>query len=127
MNEIIVLWSHPDDPTIPPLVCPDTCRTVKEVVADFRKGKNSQDLTFSYIEEISTGKEGGSSRLTIDGTPLEELVPLPDPSKYCGMACDGCGSGEKSGVTSCNRIYEQIPESVLRLALAKATEHRLNK
>jgi len=127
MNEIVVLWSHPDDPTIPPLVCPDTCRTVKEVVEEFQKGKNGHELSLRFREETSPDKERGSFRLTIDGAPLEELVPLPDPSKYCGVACKGCGTGERRETTSCSRVYEQIPESVLRLALAKATEQKLNR
>ncbi len=119
MKEIIVLWSHPDDPTIPPPACPDTCRSIAEVVSDFREIFGGRNITFSYVEEICLGNEGTPGRLTVDGTPLEELVPLPDPSKYCGMACDGCGQGG-NGIKSCSRIYEQIPESVLRLALSRA-------
>ncbi len=118
MNKIVVLWSHPDDPTIPPPVCPDTCRSVKEVVANYRDACIGRDLTFSYVEEISPDISS-CGRLTIDGIPLEELVPLPDPSKYCGMACDGCRSGDAPAASSCKRMYEQIPESVLRLALSK--------
>lgn len=120
MKEIVVLWSHAGDPTIPPPVCPDTCRTVRQVVEDFKCGFGSDKLSFIYSEEIITGKTDNSGMLTVDGRPLEELVPLPDPSKYCGMACEGCGPGNTGGISSCKRLYEQVPESVLRLALSKA-------
>ncbi|ADN35088.1 hypothetical protein Mpet_0314 [Methanolacinia petrolearia DSM 11571] len=125
MKEILVLWSHADDPAIPPLVCPDTCRTVKEVVIDFQNARGTDKCRITFSEEILKGKKGNDSSLTIDGLPLEELVPLPDPSKYCGMACEGCGTGKKGEERSCSRIYEQIPESVLRLALSKALEKRI--
>lgn len=127
MNEIIVLWSHPYNPTIPPLICPDTGKSVKEVVADFRDIYSGRDITFNFMEEICPDKDEGSGRLIIDDIPLEDLVPLHDPSKYCGMSCGGCGSEDKQGETSCGRIYEQIPESVLRLALSKATNKRLSR
>lgn len=124
MKEIKVLWSHADDPTIPPLVCTDTGRTVREVVADFRKDFNGDKFHTTYSEEIIPDSKDNCNRLTIDGTALEDLVPLPDPSKYCGMVCDGCGTENSGGPASCSRIYEQVPESVLRLALSKATERR---
>ena len=125
MNEIVVLWSHSADPTIPPLVCPDTCRTVKEVVIDFQNARGTDIYRFTFSEEILKGKNSNDSSLTIDGLPLEELVPLPDPSKYCGMACEGCGTGNQGEERSCSRNYEQIPESVLKLALSKALERRI--
>lgn len=118
MKEIIVLWLHEEDPTTPPPICPDTGRTVREVVADFDITCKGQNLRFVYSEEILP--EESDSRMTIDGIPLEELVPLPDPSKYCGMACEGCGTGENSESSVCSRVYDRIPESVLRLALSKA-------
>lgn len=124
MKEILVLWSHDDDPTIPPPFCPDTCRTLKEVIADFQRLSGTDEFRFTFSEEISNDGAGKSGSITIDGLPLEELVPLPDPSKYCGMACEGCGTGNQGERTSCSRIYEQIPESVLRLALSKALDRR---
>lgn len=127
MKEIVVLWSHTGDPTIPPLVCPDTCRTVKEVVIDFQNARGTDKYRFTFSEEILNDINGNDSSLTIDGLPLEEFVPLPDPSKYCGMACEGCGTGNQGDGRSCNRIYEQIPESVLRLALSKALERRTTR
>ncbi|MDD4127026.1 MAG: hypothetical protein PHV39_05000, partial [Methanomicrobium sp.] len=57
--------------------------------------------------------------LTINDKTLEELVPFPDPSKYCGMSCDSC-SGSPGDNSGCSRIYTEIPESVLRLAIKKA-------
>lgn len=120
MKEILVIWAKGDDPTAPPAVCPDTFKTVKEVVDETRLSSGGEDVIFRFEEDISPGH--GGSILTIDGIALEELVPLPDPSKYCGFSCDDCSSGGVSGRKECPKAYEQVPESVLRLALAKASE-----
>lgn len=107
------------DPSEPPLRCPDTGRMLKEVVNDINAIMEKQGFKIRY-EERPESENTTESLLLIDNRPIEKLVPLPDPSKYCGMACADC-SGKSAG-TPCSRIYENIPESVLRLAVKKAAD-----
>ncbi|EHQ35117.1 arsenate reductase/protein-tyrosine-phosphatase family protein [Methanoplanus limicola] len=107
------------DPSGPPLRCPDTGRSLSEVIKDTDIIMKKQGFVIRY-EERPESENTTESLLLIGGRPIEDLVPLPDPSKYCGMACADCG-GKPAG-TTCSRIYEYIPESVLRLAVKKAAD-----
>jgi arsenate reductase len=108
------------DPSEPPLRCPDTDRLLSEVVKDTDSIMKKQGFEIRY-EERPKSENTTESLLLIDNRPIEQLVPLPDPSKYCGMACAECSG--KPADTPCSRIYENIPESVLRLAVKKAADY----
>ncbi|UUX93782.1 arsenate reductase/protein-tyrosine-phosphatase family protein [Methanoplanus endosymbiosus] len=111
----------PDDPLKPPFRSPDTGRSLSEVVRDISTMMKNQGFEIRY-EERPEDENRTKSLLLINSRPIEDFVPLPDPSKYCGMACADCG-GSRSDAP-CSRIYENIPESVLRLAVKKAADFR---
>ncbi|WOF16907.1 DUF2703 domain-containing protein [Methanoplanus sp. FWC-SCC4] len=124
MKEILIQLRCKDDPTQPPLRCPDTGRTVKEVTEDLKtiaEGKGFSLKLQETTDKISERFE--ESLMAINGLSLEEITPLPDPRKYCGMACSGCGGGDND---SCQQgFYREIPESVLRLAVMKQMKNNL--
>jgi len=116
-RSITVTVFVPDDPVKPPFRCPDTGRLLSEVVKDINIIMKNQGFEIKYGERPED-ENTTKSLLLIDNRPIEDFVPLPNPAKYCGIACTDCG-GKGSG-TPCSRIYENIPESVLRLAVKKA-------
>ncbi|MDD3406486.1 MAG: arsenate reductase ArsC [Methanomicrobium sp.] len=113
----VLLLKNPDGTGIVP-ICSDTQRHPGDVASDMNKILSKEDISVVYEEREAQIPKNLSYLLTVDDKTLEELVPLPDPSKYCGMSCDSCG-GTASG-QGCTGMYTEIPESVLRLAIKKA-------
>ncbi|MBP2133521.1 hypothetical protein J2128_001475 [Methanomicrobium sp. W14] len=114
----VVLLKNPSRKGYMP-VCSDTLRSPRDVSYDmssFLAGKGIE-INFSEKEENIDGER--AFQILINEKTLEELVPLPDPSKYCGMSCESCGSAKKNFESSCPRFYTEVPESVLRLAIRK--------
>lgn len=119
MREIkVLLLKNPLSPGGMPL-CSDTIRHPKEAVSDMQNLLSKDNIKITFEEREAEIPKNMAFLLTINNKTLEELVPLPDPSKYCGMSCSGC-SGESGDNSGCSRIYTQVPESVLRLAIKKA-------
>jgi len=123
MKDVKIVLLKSGDPTVFPPVCSDTMKSLKDAVSEI-SAIYRDSASFTY-EEIEGASDEGRHIVTINGRRLEELVPIPDPSKYCGMACAGCGgggSGTEGDVVEgphCAGIYRNIPESVLRLAVKK--------
>jgi len=118
MNDLVVEWSHPVMvPPAPPVRCSDTDRAVSQVVYEMKGLFSSHGCEISFVEtDYKEGEDKHRSILNFNGKALEEVVPFADPRKYCGLSCSGCGSDEEN----CTRRYENIPESVLRLAILRA-------
>ncbi len=121
MKDVKIVLLKSSDPTVFPPVCSDTMKSLKDAVSEIA-AIYRDNASFTY-EEMESASGEGRHIVTINGKRLEELVPIPDPSKYCGMACAGCGSGSNGGDAvegpHCAGIYRNIPESVLRLAVKK--------
>ncbi|MDD3977209.1 MAG: hypothetical protein PHI15_03515 [Methanomicrobium sp.] len=102
-------------------ICPDTGRHPKLVASEMNKLLKEDNIEVSYEEKEAEIPKNLLFLITVNDKTLEELVPLPDPSKYCGMSCDSCGGISSSGGSQgCVRGYNEVPESVLRLAIKKA-------
>jgi len=119
MKELKITLIKSSDPVSPPVICPDTMRNLKDVIPDIKLIMSKRDIEVFYDEETKDFKGEIIPAIIINGKTLEELVPLPNPAKYCGVPCAGCSSNSDS---KCQRIYKEIPESVLRLAVKKAAE-----
>ena len=117
MQEIKIRLIKKFDPISPPLMCPDTMRNVKDVISDIKQMMSKDGIEISFEEKDTNSDDERSPVIIINEKTLEELVPLPNPAKYCGFSCKGCNSDSDS---RCLRIYKEIPESVLRLAVKKA-------
>lgn len=118
MSDIkVVILKNPLNPGFMPL-CPDTMRHPKEAVSDMEKMLSKDNITITLEERESEIPKDQAFMVIINDKTLEELVPLPDPSKYCGMSCEGCSTDTDN--SGCRRGYIEVPESVLRLAIKKA-------
>ena len=126
MKDVKIVLLKSGDPTVFPPVCSDTMKSIRDAVGEIAAIYRA-DAVFTYEEREAASQEGRHI-VTINGKRLEELVPIPDPSKYCGMACAGCGGSGRTSEESdrdvvegphCAGIYRIIPESVLRLAVKK--------
>lgn len=117
----IVLCSQGENGMQMPFFCSDTLRPVGDVAEEMGRmvAKHGWEISFRRV----AAKAGDPPlSLLLNNTPLEEIVPLPNPDKYCGMSCTDCGGsgcGPGAGSGGCRR-YESLPESVFRLAILKA-------
>ena len=117
----IVLRSQGENGMQIPFFCSDTLRPVGDVAEEMGRmvAEHGWEITFQRV-----AAEGGEPPLSLllNNTPLEEIVPLPNPDKYCGMSCAACGGSACSSTTGTGgcRRYDSLPESVFRLAILKA-------
>jgi len=117
----VVLRSQGEGGLQIPFFCSDTLRPVGDVAEEMGRIVAKQGWEISFLRVAAESGEPPLS-LLLNNIPLEELVPLPNPEKYCGMSCVDCGGSTCSPTTGSGgcRRYESLPESVFRLAILKA-------
>jgi hypothetical protein len=120
-TDLHIEWCHPDEPGAAVLFCSDTARPLTAVVADIREMLKARGVRVDFSERACpAGEMNRPGVVLLNGIPLEKVVPLREkksPCAFCGV-CDGserdCATGER------DRLYHDIPESVLRLAALRA-------
>jgi ferredoxin len=114
-------WRHADEPGAGMARCSDSGRLVQDVLGDIALLLGARGVPATVEERLCpAGTIDRPVVVLFDGILLEEVVPVrvkKSPCAACG-ACAGdepvCPTGEQE------RIYRDLPESVLRLAALKA-------
>jgi hypothetical protein len=103
-----------------PFFCSDTLRPVEDVAEEMGRIVAEKGIELSF-HRVAAEAGDPPLLLLLNDIPLEKIVPLPNPDKYCGMACADCGGsacGPAAGMGACRR-YDLLPESIFRLAILK--------
>jgi hypothetical protein len=119
-EEFLLVLEHSPDEGMLPLICPDTGRPLGTVIADLHSLLEERGIALSFEETVATTPPGRSRRLLVDGRPLEEIVAPHKSHRPCA-GCTCCG-GEPAECGECGdeAVWEDLPESVIRLAVLKA-------
>ena len=122
MKELTIEWRHYDREGATCLRCSTTGKTLQEAVAELQREMAPRGVHISFIETKLT--EGGipeSNMILFDDIPLEELLAGARASENLCASC-ACLTGRE---TSCRtveyrgKIYEEIPEELIRKAVDK--------
>lgn len=115
----LTLMHSPDEGMLP-VICPDTGRPLAAVITDLQSLLGEDGISLTFEETVTALPPGRMRLLLINEKPLEEIVAPRTPHSPCA----GCPfSGEEPG--ECGEcggeaFWDEIPESVIRLAVLKA-------
>ncbi len=122
MKELTIEWRHYDKEGATCLRCSATGKTLQEVVAELQREVAPQGVQISFTEtKLTEGEISQSNVILLNGTPLEELLTGAKASENLCTSC-ACLVGRE---TSCRtveyqgKIYEEIPEKLIREAVGK--------
>lgn len=120
MKQLVVEWRHLEVGGETCVRCADTGRTLEAVISDLQPAMRDKGIELTYQERTLTPEEiAQSNSVFINGVPLEQIVPGVTASEN---ECPSCSS--LTGQQSCcrtvsyrGRIYEDVPETLLRQAI----------
>jgi hypothetical protein len=116
---ITLTLRHSPDEGMLPLICPDTGRSLRAVIADLQSLLDEGGIALTFEETVAALPPGRMRLFLINERPLEAIVAPRIPRSPCA-GCPCCGE-ESSECGECGDapFWDEIPESVIRLAVLK--------
>ncbi len=121
MNQLNIEWRHLDVDGDTCLRCSETGKTLKQVVEELRRLLARKGVSLRFTERrLPPSQLEQSNLILLNGTPLEDVLEGAKASESCCRSC-ACLTGREAycrTVEYQGRVYEEIPEDLIRLAVA---------
>jgi len=129
MRNLRIEWKHLDLNKGTCLRCSETGKTLHQVIEELKSELEQNDVNISFIEtKLSEEQIKQSNVILIDGKPIESILSGVEVGENYCSSCS-CLTGNNTycrTITYKGKIFEEIPEKLIRMAVFKILQSKRN-